>query len=165
MIRPLLPAREDNMGRYVKKKKGFSLVEVMIALCVLLLVFMGLMQSALLGIDNNLRNIFRDEAIKIAAERMEETRSMPFAQIISDVNVDNLMLPACAPPPINDPGPYEVAVQRDFRNIQNFPYGTRMTVTPLDGPPADTLQIQLTIRWQYRNECFTHSIISLMRRP
>ena len=145
----------------VKNGNGFSLVEVMIALCILLLVFMGLMHSALLGIDSNLRNIFRDEAIKIAAERMEETRNMPFAVVVSDVNVDNLMLPACANPPVGDGGPYEVEIQRNFRNIQNFPYGTRMTVTNLD---ANTRQIQIFVRWEYHNECFTHSIMSLRRR-
>lgn len=164
MIRVMLSAREDNMSGFVKNIDGFSLVEVMIALVVLCLVFMGLMQSALLGIDSNMRNIFRDEAIRIATERMEETRSMPFNLVVSDpAPGDNLMLPACVNPPVNDGGPYEVAIQRDFRNIQNFPYGTRMTVTDLDAGP-DTKQIQITVRWEYRNECYTHSIMSLRRR-
>ena len=83
----------------VKTENGFSLVEVMIALVVLLLVFMGLMQSALLGIDSNLRNIFRDEALRIAAERMEEAKSLPFDVVVNDtadaVADDNLALPAC----------------------------------------------------------------------
>ena len=151
------------MFRYVKNKDGFSLVEVMISLIILLLVFMGLMQSALLGVDSNMRNILRDEAIRVAAERMEETRSMPFNQVVSDTAPgDNLMLPACANPPVSDGGPYEVEIQRDFRNIQNFPFGTRMTVTNLDTGP-NTKQIQITVRWEYRNDCFTHSIMSLRR--
>ena len=49
MIPLVWPVREDEMVRYIKNESGFSLVEVMIALIVLLLVFMGLMQSALLG--------------------------------------------------------------------------------------------------------------------
>lgn len=150
------------MFRYLENRYGFSLVEVMIALIILLLVFMGLLQSALLGIDSNMRNILRDEAIRIAAERMEEVRSIPFNSVVSDPSPgDNLMLPACANPPVGDGGPYEVEIQRDFRNIQNFPFGTRMTVTNLD---ADTRQIQITVRWEYRNDCFTHSILSLRRR-
>jgi len=164
MIQVMPSAREDNMFGFVKNRDGFSLVEVMISLIVLLLVFMGLMQSALLGIDNNMRNILRDEAIRIAAERMEETRNMPFNSVVSDANIDNLMLPACANPPVNDGGPYEVEIQRNFRNIINFPYGTRMTVTDLDGPPVETKQIQITVRWEYRDACYTHSIISLRRR-
>jgi prepilin-type N-terminal cleavage/methylation domain-containing protein len=156
------------MPGYVKTENGFSLVEVMIALVVLFLVFMGLMQSALLGIDSNLRNIFRDEALRIASERMEEAKSLPFDGVVNDtadvIADDNLALPACQNPPVSDAVPYPVAVQRSFRSIIDFPYGTRRTVTDLDGPPVNTKQIQITVRWEYRNECYTHSIISLRRR-
>ena len=153
------------MFAQVKTENGFSLVEVMIALVVLLLVFMGLMQSALLGIDSNLRNIFRDEALRIAAERMEEAKSLPFDDVVNDtadaVADDNLALPACQNAPVSDAVPYPVEVQRSFRDIIDFPYGTRRTVTNFG---ADTKQIQITVRWEYRNECYTHSIISLRRR-
>ena len=39
---------------------GFTLVEVMIALVVLLLVFLALMQTALVSIDSNMKNNLRD---------------------------------------------------------------------------------------------------------
>ena len=78
---------------------GVSLVEVMIALVVLLLVFMGLLQAALLGIDSNMRNIIRDEAVTVAAMRMEEARSMPFDNVVNDtadpITDDNLALVSC----------------------------------------------------------------------
>ncbi len=70
---------------------GVSLVEVMIALVVLLLVFMGLLQAALLGIDSNMRNIIRDEAVTVAAMRMEEARSMPFDTVVDDTAILLLM--------------------------------------------------------------------------
>lgn len=168
MIRLLSSARGDEMPGHVKTENGFSLIEVMIALVVLLLVFMGLMQSALLGIDSNLRNIFRDEALRIAAERMEEAKSLPFDDVVNDtadtVADHNLALPACQNPPVSDPNPYPVEVQRTFRDILNFPYGTRRTVTDFGAAPVDTKQIQITVRWEYRGECYTHSIISLRRR-
>jgi len=151
------------MVRHVRNSSGFSLVEVMIALVVLLLVFMGLMQTALLSIDSNMRNVLRDEALRIAAERLEETRGLPFDSIVSDPAGVAVNLPACGNPPINDAN-YPVLIERNFRNIQDFPYGTRSTVTDMDGPPANTKQIQITVRWEYRDECFTHSIISLRRR-
>lgn len=148
------------MARYVRKGDGFSLIEVMIALCVLLLVFMGLMQTALLSIDSNMRNIIRDEALRVAAQRLEETRGLSFDNVVSDGAGVQVALAACGNAPINDAN-YPILVERNFRSIQDFPYGTRRTVTDLD---ADTKQIQITVRWEYRNECYTHIIISLRRR-
>lgn len=150
------------MFRYVKGGNGFSLVEVMIALCVLLLVFMGLMQTALLSIDSNMRNILRDEALRIAAQRMEETRNLPFGVVASDPAGVAVTLPACGNPPISFAN-YPVLLERDFRNIENFQYGSIMGVTNLD-PGPDTILIQITVRWQYRDECYSHTISSLRRR-
>jgi prepilin-type N-terminal cleavage/methylation domain-containing protein len=150
------------MLRYVKGGNGFSLVEVMIALVVLLLVFMGLMQTALLSIDSNMRNILRDEALRIAAQRMEETRSLPFDSIVSDAAATAVTLPACGNPPVGVAN-YPVLVERNFRNIQNFPFGSVMGVTDLD-PGPDTKMIQVTVRWEYRNECYTHTVSSVRRR-
>lgn len=145
--------------------KGVSLVEVMISLVVLLLVFVGLFQSALLGIDNNMRNLLRDEAVTIAAARMEEARNMPFEQVVSDTedarDDDNLVLASCHNPPVNDADPYPVAVNKNFRNIQDFPFGTRRTVTDHD---ADTKEVTILVRWEYKNECYTHSATTLRRR-
>jgi type II secretory pathway pseudopilin PulG len=154
------------MFGYVKTANGFSLVEVMIALCVLFLVFMGLMQSALLGIDSNMRNILRDEALRIAAERMEEAKNLPFDDVISDAGIAHTFTGPCDEDPINDPS-YPVLVERDFRNIIDFPYGTRMTVFdygPAPPPPIETKRITVTVRWEYRDTCFTHRIVSLRRR-
>jgi len=144
---------------------GVSLVEVMIALVVLLLVFMGLLQAALLGIDSNMRNIMRDEAVTVAAMRMEEARSMPFDNVVNDtadtITDDNLALVSCQSAPVSDANPYPVEMDRNFRNIQNFPFGTRRTVTDLN---ADTKQIEILVRWEHKNECYTHSATTLRRR-
>ena len=45
-------------------EKGLTLVEVMIALLVMLLVSLALMETALLSIGSNMRNIIRDEAVQ-----------------------------------------------------------------------------------------------------
>ena len=141
--------------------KGLTLVEVMISLVLLLLVFTGLMQSALLSIDHNMQNILRDEAISIATERMDESRNLPFDSVVNDAAVTPVNLPACGKPPFSDAGPYQVGITRNFRNIQNFPFGTRRTVNDRD---ADTKEIQILVRWEYRNECYSHMVTTLRRR-
>ncbi len=50
----------------------------MIAFVVLLFVFLALMQTALVSIDSNMRNVLRDEAVRVAEERMNAHRNVPF---------------------------------------------------------------------------------------
>lgn len=145
----------------LRNSNGVSLVEVMIALVVLLLVFVGLFQAALLAIDNNMRNILRDEAVAVAAMRMEEARSMSFDNVLNDTTANSVNLPACGNSPVNDAGPYPVGITRNFRNIQNFPFGTRRTVDDLD---PNTKRVEVLVRWEYKNECYTHSATTLRRR-
>ncbi len=56
-------------------QKGVTLVEVMIALVILLIVFMGLIQASILSINHNLRNEIRDEATRISSEYMSAAKS------------------------------------------------------------------------------------------
>lgn len=162
-------------------EKGVSLIEVMIALVVLLLVFVGLLQAALLSIDSNMRNIIRDEVVKIAAEKMEEARSMPFDNVITNPNVcsvsNNLCTvnndcaagETCVPPTAVtlascNPNTYTMRIDRNFRNIQKF-FGSEITVSDLEPvAPINTKQIEIEVRWEYKNECYTHSITTLRRR-
>ncbi len=67
----------------IRSSRGVTLVEVMIALVILLIVFMGLMQASLLSINSNMRNSIRDEATRIASEELTNARSLAFANILS----------------------------------------------------------------------------------
>jgi len=154
----------------VQNKKGLTLVEVLIAMTVLLFVSLALMQTALVSIDSNMINILRDEAINIAEMRMEEARNSP--SLISDSPDGNTCtFPACKDATPLGKGPYPVVVTREIRNIthenpcaggkKGFIFGTQRTVTPLSG---DNLQVTVLVRWQYKDECYTHTISSILRR-
>lgn len=132
-------------------KKGFTLVEVMIALVVLLLVSLALMQTALVGIDSNMRNVLRDEAVGIAEMRMNEARNQPFDSLAA--------------------GTTSGTVSRNLRNITNFSYTVTRTVTDLPPTNPDNKQINITVIWEWKENTvangnpFTHSITTLVRRP
>jgi len=129
-------------------KKGLSLVEVMIALVIVLLVFLALMQTALVSIESNTVNILRDEAVSIAEMRMNEARNIPFDSLVSDAA--------------------SVPVTRNIRNITGgFTFNTLMTVAPLGG---DNRQINITVTWNWKDKTvangnpYTHSITTIRRR-
>ncbi len=142
--------------------KGLTLVEVLIAMVILLLVSLALMQTALVSIDANMRNVLRDEAVSVAEMRMDEARNIPFDTLATDTSDGNVQtFPACAGATAPAAGPYPVLIQRNIRNITGFNFGTQRTVIALSG---DDSQVTVLVRWEYRNECFTHTISTIMKR-
>jgi len=146
---------------------GVTLVEVMIALVVLLIVMMGLLQASLLSIEHNLRNELRDEATRIASDRITQLRSAGF---------DNARLNATVGfVPDDDPstGDDESIVPRSFRNIVPNPldptsigvFGISKNITNI--PPAGVVNVkQVTIRvaWLYKGEALTHTLNATIKR-
>ncbi|MBE0425161.1 MAG: prepilin-type N-terminal cleavage/methylation domain-containing protein [Nitrospirae bacterium] len=138
---------------------GFTLVEVLIALVVTLVVFLALMQTALVGIDSNMINILRDEAVSIADERMSAHRNVSFDDILlTDTNG--------AP---NNPGNFvaDTTIQRDVRNINNFPFTSMKRIDDLND---DNKLVEIQITWEWKEKTvangdpYTHTISTIVRR-
>lgn len=127
-------------------KKGLTLVEVVIALLVLLIVFLALMQTALVSIDANMINVLRDEAVSIAEERMSEARNIPFDSLTAGTT-------DVSPP------------SKSIRNIPAFSYTATRTVSAA-GP--DAMQVSINVTWEWKEktgaDAYTHSISTIVRR-
>jgi len=122
-------------------KKGITLVEVMIALVVLLLVSLALMQTALVGIDSNMINVLRDEAVSVAEMEMNEARNSAF---------DSLT------------GTLTGTVQRNIRNISNFTFNITRTIIDLT---TDNKRVDISVAWTWKGNPYTHTITSIVKRP
>ncbi|MFZ5906504.1 MAG: type IV pilus modification PilV family protein [Nitrospirota bacterium] len=148
----------------IRNEQGVSLVEVMIALLVLLLVFIGLMQAALLGIDSNMRNILRDEGIATATSVMEEERNALFTQLRSDTGA----IPSGA----DCPAAFTIGsvVQRDVRSITGKDFCVTVNCMERGGDndcttdDADTKQMTVFVGWRWKGEDYTHTVSTLRRR-
>lgn len=132
----------------LKNNQGLTLVEVLIAMVVFLLVSLAMMQTALVGIDSNMRNFLRDEAVNVTEQRMSEARNKPFDSLVSDAAA--------------------VPITRNVRNITSgVTYSTNMFVADLDG---DTKQINITVTWEWRDNTiangnpYTHRITTIRKR-
>ncbi len=139
-----------NKERYKIVKKGaegFTLVEVMIALVVSLLVFLALMQTALVGIDSNMKNVLRDEAVRIAEMKMNEERNKDFNKLRA--------------------GTFSESITRNIRNVQNFSFTVNRTITDLN---TDNKQINITVIWEWKENTiangnpYTHVINTILRK-
>jgi Tfp pilus assembly protein PilV len=134
--------------------RGVSLVEVLIAMIIIMVVLLSLVQTTLLSIDGNLRNVLRDEAVRIAEQTMGDLRNYPF---------DNAAL---------NPGTTCAVVTRNLRNITAKDYNICRVISTVPGN-ADTKILQVVVGWNHKNENalkpttnreFEHYITSIMRK-
>lgn len=62
----------------MKNKKGFTLIELMISLVIILIAMLGLYKVVALSVESNVKNVFRDEAIKLAGRLMNDIKSLNY---------------------------------------------------------------------------------------
>lgn len=124
-------------------KKGMTLIEVMIALLILLIVSMAAMQTALLGMKENLRNAIRDEAVNLAEQRLNELRSSP--------TTTNIPF-----------GTYDYPqIERKFRASSVW-FSSQRLVNQV-GSDSNTRQVNMAVSWVYSGNTYTHSVTTIMR--
>ena len=138
------------MPNRTRSFRGVSLVEVLIALTILLIVFMGLIQASLVSIQSNMRNLLRDEAVAITSEQISELRGAEYDDMNADDTIDaaNLNLPA-------------MTVTRNYRNAAAVNFGIARNIQALD---ANNKQITVTTTWQWQGEPFQHQIMTTRQR-
>jgi len=125
-----------------QNKNGMTLIEVMLAMVILMVVSLALMQTALLGMRENLKNAMREEAVNLADQRMNELRSM-----LTDTIVFS--------------GPTETTVSRAFR-AANVTFTVKSNPTKIDGT---TTQIDTSVEWHYPpGQNYSHSVTTIVRK-
>ena len=134
----------------VLNKKGFTLVEVMIALVVSLVIGLALMQTAMVGIDSNMLNVLRDEAVSIAERKVSDARNVPFDSLVSVAS--SLTTDASI---------------SSVRNLSLYRYGVQQTVSSLG---SDSKLVVITVTWDWKDKTaangnpYTHTITTVVRR-
>jgi hypothetical protein len=146
----------------------------MMALLVLLFVSLALMQTALVSIESNMKNVLRNEAVSIAEARIAQARgsagsATSFDALLSDdtpTDVDKRNNTTDCPS-----GPSEfmtvfgtngVLYKRSLKNIADFRYCTNMTVTPLG---VEDKEVVVTVAWLWKGETYSHTNSTVLRRP
>ena len=57
---------------------GMTLIEVLVALAIVFIVFLGMSSAGLVVLDQNIRNSQRDEAVGVAEMEMQQVRNTSF---------------------------------------------------------------------------------------
>jgi type IV pilus assembly protein PilV len=133
------------MAQTVKlDNKGMTFLEVMIATVFLMIVSLALVQTSLLGFQENLRNSLREEAVRIADQRIGELRARSYTQAFID--------------PLLNTGATTTTVTRNLRSFQKN-YSVTTTITDLS---TDNKQITVDVSWTYKGPTFSHSTTVIM---
>ena len=130
-------------------KKGFTLIELMIAMSIILVMFLALLMTSLLSSTTNMKNIIRDEAIQIAEMKQVELGNIVFDNLPGEAGVETS------------------AVNPDLqRTVRNFNVAFTSTVAIVDHPAGNPLarEINITIDWTYKGENYTHSVATIKRK-
>jgi type IV pilus assembly protein PilV len=122
--------------------KGFTLLEVMIAIVIFMVGMLGLLQTVSTATSHNLRNHLRDAAVQAGEKYMNYMRGKKF---------DNYSAPYPA-----------ITVPANIRGT-NHKLTIERTVLTLGG--GKSKQLRVVVKWRYKSEEFQNNVESVVTDP
>lgn len=128
------------MERPVSKDNGgFTLIELVISTAIMFIVFLGLTGTVMTALEFNIQNALLDEAVSVGETKMNELRSLPFDNIVSDATG------------------VDVA-----RQVRGFNVSYHVT-TAVGTPAADIRQVTMAVTWTRHGKTRSHNYSSIVR--
>lgn len=132
----------------MKNNDGMTLIEVLVAMAIVFIVFLGMSSAGLVVLDQNIRNSQRDEAVGVAEMEMQQVRNTPFATIANDNHI----------------------VYRQIRGL-NVGYTVARTVADPNGatPATDpnNRRVTINVTWDRivnnQTKTYNHTVITIVR--
>lgn len=118
--------------------KGFTFVEVLVALVILMVAMLGILQVMVMAMQQNLEIYSRDEAVRIAEQTMNELRNSSFTGLNNAT--------------------YNVS--RRYKQFTRT-FNVNRTVSALS---SDSRSVELRVSWTINGKTHNHSITSLISR-
>ncbi len=81
---------ENHTKRRLLNYQGFTLLEALIAITLMALMVLALYRSAAMIMTRNVENTLQDTCMKVANEKIEDLRNMPFNSIPLGTSIDNV---------------------------------------------------------------------------
>lgn len=118
--------------------KGFTVVELMVALLILMVGMLGLLQTVNLGLVHNMSDELRNDAVLAADEQMALEMSKPFDLVSTTTNLRVV----------------NRGIRSSYKNYSVTKVGSKVS--------SNTKSVNITINWKYKQQPYSHAITSLI---
>jgi prepilin-type N-terminal cleavage/methylation domain-containing protein len=118
---------------------GFTLIEVMVSIIILMVAMLGTFQAINLALDKNVQNQFRQNGMAVAEQQMNELKARPFS------NITGAMIQSSV----------RVTSGSFFKN-----YSVERRVADLSASGSHTKQVSVRVWWQYRGRTYEHQVVT-----
>ena len=122
-------------------RRGFTLLEILVALVILMIGMMALLSVATNTISLNLDNVLRDEAVQIADAKMRQVKSNTAATY--SLPFQNLSV---------------TTVQTSKLRAKSTPYTVSLTSASTGG---NSNLLRVLVSWNYKNRAKQHELSTL----
>lgn len=124
----------------ITSSKGFTLLEVLVAMIIMLVGLLGLLQAIIVASESNAKNLLRDEVVQLSDNYMNSLKSRSFYNSTTSYPVMN--------------------IKSKVRG-GNVNYAVTMASTPLG---ENTRKVSVSVDWRYKEVNYNNEIISLRTR-
>ncbi|MDD2321845.1 MAG: prepilin-type N-terminal cleavage/methylation domain-containing protein [Geobacteraceae bacterium] len=119
---------------------GFTLLEFLVAIVILSVGLLGMMQAVNSAIGHNMTTQLRDEAVRLADDKMAVEKSKTFDAISTTTKRENV----------------QVTISKAFKNYSVVKKGTSIT--------SNTKTVQIDVFWRYKGQRSSHVISTLVSK-
>lgn len=128
--------------RSSKNEKGFSLIEILVALLLMQLVLLVLLEVAVLIMNTNLRDTLRDFGVQVTQTEIAKYRSQRFEDI---------------------PTGTKTSVYQRKIGSAHYEFNVTSTVSDVPGNP-DLKTLQVLTQWSFLRSDFSHTASQLIKQ-
>jgi prepilin-type N-terminal cleavage/methylation domain-containing protein len=118
---------------------GFTLLEVMVSVVILMVAMLGTFQAINLALDKNVENSLRQKGMAVAEQQLNDLKARPFDNITGT----NLL------------STVRVSTGSAFKN-----YSVQRLVTDLAASNSHTKQVSIRVWWLYRGQPYQHQVVT-----